>query len=80
MHGHVGLAAELLLGWIVAALAAAMIVSFSASIVPANAPPSPLSIVAPERDPEIGEDLDPRDPLVRCTQFETHLHCIREPS
>ena len=34
----------------------------------------PLVDELPPRDP------DPRDPLVRCTVFVTHTHCVREPS
>lgn len=80
MQGHLGLAVDLLFGWIVAVLAAATVVSFGASIAPADAPPSPRTVVASERSPELGEDLDPRDPLVLCTVFVTHTKCAREES
>ena len=84
LHGgiqsHVGLATELLFGWIVAALAAAMIVGFAASVAPADAPPSARTIVVPDGGSDVGEDLDPRDPLVMCTVLATHTKCAREES
>jgi hypothetical protein len=84
LHGgtwsHAGFATELLLGWVVAALAAAMIVGFTASVAPADAPASMRTIVMPEGASDVGEDLDPRDPLVMCTVFATHTKCAREES
>src|SRR5262245_24116892 len=77
---HVGLVPELVFGWILAVLAAAMIVGFTASIAPGAAPPSPRVMVAPEEVSDVGEDLDPRDPLVMCTVFATHTKCAREES
>ena len=76
VQGHVGLATELLFGWVVAGLAAAMIVWFSASIVPTDAPSDP--IVAAEQRPEIGVDLDPGHPLVVCTVFVAYTKCASE--
>jgi hypothetical protein len=77
---HVGLATELLFGWIVAVLAATMIVGFTASVAPADVPASTRTIVVPEGASDVGEDLDPRDPLVMCTVFATHTKCAREES
>jgi hypothetical protein len=77
--GRLGFAAELLLGWVVAALVALTIVILSASIVPTE-DPSSLPITVPRSGPELTDDLDPRDPLVECTVYETHTRCIREPS
>ena len=83
LHGgtqsHLGLAGELLFGWIFAALIAATIVWFSMAIVPAHGPP-PVPIIAPDPRREMGEDLDPRDPLVMCTVFEDHTTCALEES
>ena len=78
-HGYAGLVVELLVGSVVSALVAALIVGVSTARVPAAGPP-PISIPAPELQRETGDDLDPRDPLVRCTPLETHTHCIREAS
>ena len=84
LHGatrsHVGLAAELMFGWIVAAVAAAMIVGFTASVAPADAFPSTHMMIVLEADSDAGLDLDPLDPLVMCTVFATHTMCAREES
>ena len=77
---HVGLAKELVFGWIVAGLAAAMIVGFTASVAPSDAFPSTQMMIVLEADSDAGLDLDPRDPLVMCTVFATHTKCAREES
>jgi hypothetical protein len=77
LQGQLGLAVELLFGWVVAALVAAAIVGLSTAIAPLDGP-SPLPIVVPDLNVEMSEDLDPRDPLVKCTVFMTHTHCVRE--
>lgn len=41
--------------------------------------PDSSTIVAPVLE-DGPEDLDPRDPLVRCEVFDTHTRCIREES
>ena len=75
----IGLAGELLLGSIISALVAALIVGFSTVSVPAGGPP-PASFTTSDPNHETGPDLDPRDPLVLCTQFATHTRCVREES
>ena len=79
VQGYAGLVIELLVGSVVSGLVAALIVGFSTATAPVAGPPA-VSIPAPELHREIKEDLDPRDPLVRCTPLETHTHCIREAS
>ena len=75
VQGYAGLVIELLVGSVVSAL----IVGFSTATAPVAGPPA-VSIPAPELHREIKEDLDPRDPLVRCTPLETYTHCTREAS
>jgi hypothetical protein len=75
-----GLALELLLSTIVAAAIAMTIVAVSGSEVgPGDIPTLERhSTIIPQLRPEEAEDLDPRDPLVLCTVYETHTRCVRE--
>ena len=79
IQGYAGLVVELLVGSIVSALVAVLIIGFSTATAPVAGPPL-VSIPAPELHREMNEDLDPHDPLVRCTMLETHTHCVREAS
>jgi hypothetical protein len=75
-----GFTLELLLSTIVAAAIAMTIVAVSGSEVgPGDIPTLERhSTIIPKLRPEEAEDLDPRDPLVLCTVYETHTHCVRE--
>lgn len=74
-----GLAGELLVGIVLSVILAALVmVAGSAMTAPPEAPV--IRIDLPIFDELPPQDLDPRDPLVLCTQFETHLHCVREAS
>ena len=75
-----GLALELLLGTLVAAVIAMAIVAASGAEVGLQDVPTQerRTTIIPQLRPEEAEDLDPRDPLVRCMVFETHTRCVRE--
>lgn len=73
-----GLAVDLLVG-IVLSVILALIVGMAGGAMTAPADPPAIRMPVPIVDEE-PEDLDPRDPLVRCEQFVTHLRCVREPS
>ena len=73
-----GLAVDLLVG-IVLSIVLALIVGMAGGAMTEPADPPAIRMPVPIVD-EVPEDLDPRDPLVRCTQFVTHLHCVREQS
>ena len=73
------MAVELAVG-VVLSIVLALIVALAGGAM--TLPPEPVNrpaILVPVYDAE-PEDLDPRDPLVRCTVLETHTHCIREAS
>jgi len=75
-----GIALELLLSTIVAAVIAMTVVAASGADVGPRDVPSleRRSTVVPQLHPEQADDLDPRNPLVRCTVYETHTRCVRE--
>jgi hypothetical protein len=72
------LAVELLVG-IVLSIVLALVVGLAGGAMTVPAEPPAMRMIVPMVD-EVPEDLDPRDPLVRCTTFETHTRCIREQS
>jgi hypothetical protein len=73
-----GLAVELLVG-IVLSIVLALMVGLAGGAMTVPAAPPAVRVIVPIVD-EVPVDLDPRDPLVRCTTFETHTHCVREAS
>jgi hypothetical protein len=75
-----GLGLQLLLSTIVAAVIAMAIVGVSGPEVGQRDVPTleRRSTIIPQLRPEQADDLDPRDPLVRCMVYETHTRCIRE--
>jgi hypothetical protein len=77
LQGYIGLAVQLLIGWLVVGMVTVVLVELSAPTVSVDAP-RPLPIVLPAQSPGDEEDPDPRNPLIRCILFETHTHCIHE--
>jgi hypothetical protein len=73
-----GLPVEVVVGIVLSVILALVIALVGGAM---TAPPTPdartITVPAIEDEPV---DLDPRDPLVRCTVFDTHTHCIREQS
>ena len=75
-----GLAVELLVGAVLSIVLALMVALTGSAITAPPAPaPAARTVIVPVIKEEL-EDLNPRDPLVRCTVFETHTHCVREAS
>lgn len=73
-----GLPVELVVGIILSVVVASIVALAGGAMTSSPELPARTTIVPViEQD---SEDLDPRDPLVRCTVFETHTHCIREAS
>jgi hypothetical protein len=75
-----GLALELLLSAIVAAsIAMAIVAASRAEAGPRDIPTLKRRVtIIPQLRPKEAEDLDPRDPLVRCMAYDTHTRCVRE--
>ncbi len=73
-----GLAVELMVATVLSVILALM-VALAGSAMTASPEPSTRTLIVPIFEEEPG-DPDPRDPLVRCTVFVTHTHCIREAS
>ena len=74
-----GLPVELLVGIVLSVILAALVgLAGGAMTAPPEAPA--VRLIMPIVNEMPPQDFDPRDPLVRCTQFETHLHCVREES
>jgi hypothetical protein len=81
--GQIGLAVELLLSTAVAALIAMTLVAASGSAVGIQDAPNQgrhTTTTTPRLQlrPDQSEDIDPRNPLVLCTVYETHTRCVPE--
>ena len=73
-----GIALELLVGIVLSVILAVAVALAGGGMTAAPAPSAkPLIVPVIEEAPQ---DLDPRDPLVRCETFETHTRCVREAS
>lgn len=72
------LAVELLVG-ITLSIILALVVALAGAAMNESSVPVDRATIVPALEAE-NEDLDPRDPLVICTQYVTHTHCVREPT
>ena len=76
--GSQGLPVEVVVG-IALSIILALMVALAGSAMTVQPAPTARTVIVPVIE-EKPEDPDPRDPLVRCTVFETHTHCVREAS
>ena len=77
-HWQQGLAVELVVG-IALSIILALVVVLAGGAMTVSPAPAARTVIVPVIE-EAPQDLDPRDPLVRCETFETHTRCIREQS
>ncbi|HZO25667.1 MAG TPA: hypothetical protein VFH48_06695 [Chloroflexota bacterium] len=78
-HRRRGVAVELAIGVVLSVILALVVALAGGAMNESGESTVRNNVIVPVIEVEI-QDLDPRDPLVRCTVLETHTHCIREAS
>src|SRR5215207_1804798 len=79
INGHLRFGVELMVGWITVSLIVAALLAFTETISP-EPDPAQAELQYELWEPELTvgpDDTGPSDPLVFCTAFATHTHCIR---